>query len=172
MIDIDKKDELYRYLTNLGAPDLDKLYTELASQGRYKRKDVDHYFRSTFDCSITEDLDEKDLELVIDYFSDLKKVKKLKRTELNSKLKEYASTRNPSVRQEIVASKLLDVLYMCIDYKTLNKTEDLQDLVQNANIGLIDAVEHYNPKAHISFDDYVVFWVRLNILKDKEKNND
>ena len=90
---------------------------------------------------------------------------------MNAKLKEYATNHNQTLKHEIVASKLLDVLYMCIDYKTLNKDEDLQDLVQNANIGLLDAVEHYNPKARINFDDYVVFWVRANILKNKEKNN-
>ena len=50
--------------------------------------------------------------------------------------------------------------------------EDLQDLVQNANIGLMEAVEHFNPKAHIDFDEYVIFWVRDNILKNKEKKND
>lgn len=172
MIEIDKTDELYRYLTGLGAPDLDKLYIELATEGRLKKKDVSHYFRSTFDCSLTEELDEKDLELVIDYFADLKKVKKLNKIKLNTMLKEYAENRNPALKQEIVSNKLLDVLYMCIDYKTLNKNEDLQDLVQNANIGLLEAVEHYNPKAHIDFDDYVIFWVRDNILKNKEKNND
>lgn len=171
MITIDKKDELYKYLTNLGAPNVDELYLELAGQGRYKRKDVNHFFRSTFDSSITEELNEQDLELVIDYFADLKKVKKLNKVELNAKLKEYATNHSQTLKHEIVASKLLDVLYMCIDYKTLNKDEDLQDLVQNANIGLLDAVEHYNPKARINFDDYVVFWVRANILKNKEKNN-
>lgn len=172
MINIDKTDELYRYLTGLGAPDKDKLYLELAGLGRYKRKDVSRYFRSTFDCSITEDISEQDLELVIDYFADLKKIKKLKKVELNAKLKNYAATHNEQDKQDIISSKLLDVLYMCIDYKTLNKDEDLQDLVQNANLGLMEAVEYYNPKAHIDFDDYVVFWVRSNILKDKEKNND
>lgn len=172
MINIDKTDELYRYLTGLDAPDKDKLYVELANLGRYKRKDVSRYFRSTFDCSVTEDLSEQDLELVIDYFADLKKIKKLKKVELNAKLKNYVTTKNEQDKQDIISSKLLDVLYMCIDYKTLNKDEDLQDLVQNANLGLMEAVEHYNPKAHIDFDDYVVFWVRANILKDKEKNND
>ena len=171
MINIDKTDEWYRYLTGLGAPEIDETYMELAKLGRYKRKDVSHYFRSAFDCSLTEDLNEQDLELVIDYFADLKQVKKLKKAELNAKLKEYALTHNQELKHEIVSSKLLDVLYMCIDYKTLNKTENLQDLVQNANIGLLEAVEHYSPKAHIDFDDYIVFWVRLNILKNKEKNN-
>ncbi len=172
MIEIDKTDELYRYLTGLGAQDVDKLYLELANEGRFKRKDVSHYFRSTFDCSLTEDLNEKDLELVIDYFADLKKVKKLNKIKLNSMLKEYAESHNQALKQEIVSNKLLDVLYMCIDYKTLNKDEDLQDLVQNANIGLMEAVEHFNPKAHIDFDEYVIFWVRDNILKNKEKKND
>lgn len=172
MIKIDKADELFRYLTNLGVENVEELYTELAKLGRFKRKDVQHYFRSTFDGSLTEELSETDLEMVIDYFADLKKTKKLKKPELNAKLKEYCSTKAQQVKQEIVSSKLLDVLYMCLEYKTLHKDTNIQDLVQNANIGLMEAVEHYNPKARIDFDDYVVFWVRENILKNEEKKYD
>lgn len=171
MIEIDKTDELYKYLTKLGTENIDDLYNELASQGRYKKSDVCHYFRSTFDCSIAEELSEQDLELVIDYFADLKKVKPLKKAELNKKLKEYSVTHDEQIKQTIIASKLLDVLYMCLDYKTLNKDYDLQDLVQNANIGLIEAVEHYNPINKIDFDDYLVFWVRQNVLKNKEEKH-
>ena len=172
MVNIDKTDELYKYLENLGAENVNDLYLELANQGRYKRKDVNHFFRSTFDGSVTEELDEKDLELVIDYFADLKKVKKINKTEFNKMLKQYASTHDEQVKNDIISSKLLDVLYLCLDYKTLNKDDDLQDLVQNANIGLMQAVEHYNPKAHIDFDDYLIFWVRINILKNKEIKHD
>ena len=172
MVNIDKTDELYKYLENLGAENVDDLYLELANQGRYKRRDVNHFFRSTFDGSVTEELDEKDLELVIDYFADLKKVKKINKTELNKMLKQYAATHDEQVKNDIISSKLLDVLYLCLDYKTLNKDDDLQDLVQNANIGLMQAVEHYNPKAHIDFDDYLIFWVRANILKNKEIKHD
>ena len=48
MIKIDKTDELYKYLTNLGADDVDGLYLELAKEGRNKLKDVRVYFQSIF----------------------------------------------------------------------------------------------------------------------------
>ena len=59
MIQIDKKDEVYKYLTDLGVEDIDKLYLELAQNGRYKLKDVRQYFREIFQPSQTEELDEK-----------------------------------------------------------------------------------------------------------------
>lgn len=171
MVNIDKTDELYRYLTNLGADEVDEEYLKLASEGRLKRKDVQSYFRSTFDGSLTEELDEADLEMVIDYFADLKKQKKLKKPELNAMLKRYHETHDQQIKQDIVSAKLMDVLYLCLDYKTLHKDENLQDLVQNSNIGLIEAVEKYNPKARIDFDDYIIYWVRANILKNKEEKH-
>ena len=35
---------------------------------------------------------------------------------------------------------------MCLNYKTLHKDVDIQDLVQVANIGLLFAIDKYNPK--------------------------
>ena len=78
MIQIDKTDSLYKYLTKLGvaANERDKLYLELAQTGRYKAKDIQSYFYSNFQPSVVEDLQEKDLEPILDYYVDIKKIKR------------------------------------------------------------------------------------------------
>lgn len=172
MIKIDKTDSLYRYLTALGVESVDDLYLELASNGRLKRADIQAYLRSEFQPSITNELDEKDLEPIIDYYSDIKTAKKITKSERNALLKEYKTTKDKSVREKIINAELHDLLLMCINYKSLHKDVNLQDLVQVASLGLIDAVEKYDKEARIDFKDYIIYWVGKRIKDElEEKKN-
>ncbi|MBQ8615605.1 MAG: hypothetical protein IJ415_03465, partial [Clostridia bacterium] len=89
MITIDKTDALYKYLSALGIDDVDKVYLELAKNGRFKLDDVRQYFRSTFAPSQTEDISENELEKVLDYYVDIKKVKHLNTQQIKKLLEEY-----------------------------------------------------------------------------------
>ena len=172
MITIDKKDNLYKYLTGLKVENVDEVYLELAQNGRFKLDDVRQYFRATFAPSQTEDIPESELEKVLDYYVDLKNIKHLNSKSLKDKLKEFKQTQNEKLREEIVSSQLKDVMYLCLNYSTLHKDIDIQDLIQVANIGLIQAIEKYDETAKIDFKDYVVYYIRENINKEfKEKTN-
>lgn len=166
MVQIDKTDSLYKYLSNLGVEDVENSYIELAKNGRYKLSDVKQYFREIFTPSQTQDIDESELEKLLDYYIDLKKVKTLNSTELKACLAKYKETNDIKIRELIINSQLKDILYLCINYKTLHTDVDVQDLVQVANIGLITAIEKYNPNAKIDFKDYVTYWVRVIILNE------
>lgn len=172
MIKIDKTDKLYKYLENLSVNDIDSIYNELATNGRYKPKDIHIYFMSKFQPSMTNECDESDLEKILDYHVDLKKIKKISESKLNLLLKQFEDTRDSNIREEIINSKLKDVLYLCINYHTLHKDVDIQDLVQVANIGLIEALNHYKTKAKINFNDYILYWIREKIIEEfEEKEN-
>ena len=171
MIKIDKTDTLYKYLTSLKVENTDEVYLELAKNGRFKLDDVRAYFRETFRPSQTEDISEEELEKVIDYYVDLKKVKHLNSKALKDKLSELKTTKDENLREQIINSQLKDILYLCLNYKTLHKNIDIQDLVQVANLGLLEAIEKYDPKAKIEFKDYVVYYVRENIKDFEEKTN-
>lgn len=174
MITIDKTDSLYKYLTALGvnAKDLNSLYLELAQNGRFKRKDVKTYFYADFQPSAINDLKEEELEPVIDYYADLKKLKQQPKALVKQKLLSYAAKQDKQLLAEIQTAYLKDVLFMCINFKTLHKNVDLQDLVQTANIGLLTAIKKYNPKNKIDINDYIVFWIRQKIKEEfKEQLN-
>ena len=166
MIQIDKNDSLYKYLTNLGVENVNETYMELAQNGRFKLSDVKQYFREIFTPSQTQDIDEAELVKLIDYYVDVKSVKILNAKELKTCLQKYKEDNNLEIRDLIINSQLKDVLYLCVNYKTLHMDIDIQDLVQIANIGLIKAIEKYNPVARIDFKDYVTYWVREEILKE------
>ncbi len=172
MITIDKSDALYKYLTALQVEDIDEVYLNLAKNGRFKLDDVRQFFRATFTPSTTNELEESELEKVLDYYSDIKTLKHLNAKALREKLEEYKNTKSETIKAEIINSQLKDVLYLCLNYSTLHKEEDVQDLVQLANIGLIEAIEKYQPNARVDFKDYMVYYIRKNITnKDKEKTN-
>ena len=171
MIQIDKKDKLYKYLTNLGVSDVDEMYLILAKEGRFNLDDVRQYFRQDFVSSLTEDIDEKEIEKILDYYINIKSVKNINSTQLNKLLESYHSSRDANIKEIIVNSQLKDVLFLCLNYSTLHKNTDLQDLVQIANLGLLEAIDNYKPEAKIAFKDYIIYFVRKNIKSYEEKTN-
>lgn len=171
MITIDKNDVLYKYLSSLGVEDIEKEYLELAQNGRYKLDDVRAYFSETFRPSQTEDIDEAELEKVLDYYVDIKQTKHLNSKALKEKLVEYKNSKNQNLREQIINSQLRDILYLCLNYSTLHKDIDIQDLVQISNLGLFEAIEKFNPEARLDFKDYMIYYVRKNIKNFEEKTN-
>ena len=171
MIQIDKNDKLYKYLTNLGVEDVDKAYIELAKEGRYNLDDVRQFFRQDYIPSSTQEIDEKEIEKILDYYIDLKSVKTFNSTQLKKLLENYKQTGDEQVKELIVNSQLKDVLYLCLNYSTLHNNVDLQDLVQIANIGLLEAIKKYNINAKIDFKDYIIYYVRKSIKEYEEKTN-
>lgn len=173
MVQIDKTDILYKYLQGLGVDDIDNQYIELAQNGRYKIKDVKQYYNEIFSPSQTKDIEDEELEKIVDYYIDLKKVKLLNKTQLKQCLENYKQTKSQQIRELIINSQLKNVLHMCVNYKTLHEEVDIQDLIQVANIGLISAIEKYSVNAKIDFYDYVIYWVRNSILNEfKGERND
>ena len=120
MIQIDKNDKLYKYLTNLGVEDVDKAYIELAKEGRYNLDDVRQFFRQDYIPSSTQEIDEKEIEKILDYYIDLKSVKTFNSTQLKKLLENYKQTGDEQVKELIVNSQLKDVLYLCLNYSTLH----------------------------------------------------
>lgn len=172
MITIDKTDALYKFLLGLGVDEIESTYLDLASAGRYKREDVIKYWSETFRPSATEDVEEKELEKILDYFVDLKKIKKIGTSDLKPILKEYKETKNQALKEKIINSQLKDILYMCVNYCSLHKNDDIQDVVQLANIGLLNALEKYDDKTKIDFKDYIVYYTRKIIIEEfGEKKN-
>ncbi len=169
---IDRLDALYSYLTKLGVDNIDAVYTELAENGRYTRRDVQAYYSERLNPSVVNEIDEAELEKVLDYYVDLKAIKKVKSSELNQMIVEYKESGDRTLRDSIINAQLRDLFMICLNYKSLHKNIDLQDLVQVANVGLLTALERYEPKYKIAFKDYVIYYVNEMISEEfEEKKN-
>lgn len=172
MITIDKSDKLYKYLSDLGVNDINELYIELAENGRYNRKDVLNYFHSIFNPSISKEFDDKELEQVVDYYADIKKCHPIRGADLNKLLTQYKEYPSAELKSLIINSQLKDLLHLCINYKSAHDHVDLQDLVQIANLGLLDALDKYRPNSKINFQDYIIYYVRNRVIKEFEEKKD
>src|SRR5687767_5742968 len=74
------------------------------------------------------------------------------RNELRSKLEEYARTGDKVLRDEIVAAQVGLAEYLARRFK--NRGEPLEDLVQVALLGLLKAVERFDPGRGLEFSTF------------------
>ncbi len=169
MIKIDTSDTLYKFLKAVGSEDIEKDYLEFASNGRHSLKDIRLYLKSKFEPSQVNDIDEIELEKILDYYTDIKKIKHISKKELKNLIEMYVDTQDDNIKEIIINSRLKDVLFMCLNYATLHKNVDISDLVQVANIGIINALNHYNKNGKIDFNDYILYWTRYEIIKEFEE---
>jgi len=70
--------------------------------------------------------------------------------------------------EQLIKRNLRFVVSIAKQYETPNV--ELEDLVNEGNIGLIMAVENYKPSTGFKFITYAVFWIRKYILEHIGKN--
>lgn len=96
------------------------------------------------------------------YFSDLQKHPPLSRNEeegLTARLKTRPSADD---RDRLITSNLRYVVAIAMRYR--NCGLPLEDLINEGNIGLIEAVSRYNPDRGTRFLTYATWWIRKAIL--------
>lgn len=72
-----------------------------------------------------------------------------------------AQNGDEQARRVLIEGNLRLVLYVARRYQSSSLTQE--DLLQEGVVGLIDALERYNPSAGHSFSSYAVPWIRLRI---------
>jgi len=98
------------------------------------------------------------------YLSNIRKYKLLTRDEereLALRLRNNADRRATHV---LVTSNLRLVVKIALDYRRL-WMQNLMDLIQEGNIGLIKAVKKFDPDKNVKFSYYASFWIKAYIIK-------
>ncbi len=90
----------------------------------------------------------------------LKRAPRLSRVE-ERRLIIRAQAGDERARQAIIEGNLRLVLYVAKRYHSSSLS--LEDMVQEGVVGLVDALERYDPGAGHSFSSYAVPWIRLRI---------
>ena len=86
------------------------------------------------------------------------------------KLTEKSRAGNKEARQKLINSNLR--LVILIAKKYLDSGIELMDLIQEGNIGLINAADKYDPSYNTKFSTYAAYWIKMRIRKAiKEKGN-
>jgi RNA polymerase sigma-32 factor len=75
----------------------------------------------------------------------------------------FLSTQDPEIAAHLVTSNLRLVVKIAYEYRRAYK--NIMDLVQEGNIGLMQAVKRYDPYRGVKLSSYAAWWIRAYILR-------
>ena len=96
------------------------------------------------------------------YLNEIRNIPLLSADEEASLVKEAAGG-NKVARNKLVESNLRFVVKIAKEY--VNRGIEFEDLIDEGNAGLIQAVNHFDPNAGVKFISYAVWWIRQSIMK-------
>lgn len=96
------------------------------------------------------------------YLNEIRNIPLLCADEEASLVKEAAGG-NKAARNKLVESNLRFVVKIAKEY--VNRGIEFEDLIDEGNAGLIQAVNHFDPNAGVKFISYAVWWIRQSIMK-------
>jgi RNA polymerase primary sigma factor len=101
------------------------------------------------------------------YLNGLSKYRPLTREE-EVRLARQVSQGNRKAKDTLATSNL--ALVVAVAKKYLDRGARVEDLIQEGNIGLLRAIEHYDPKRGTRFATYAVWWIRAYIQRYLQDN--
>ncbi|GAB4367776.1 MAG: RNA polymerase sigma factor RpoD/SigA [Acidobacteriota bacterium] len=96
------------------------------------------------------------------YFTEIREYSLLTREE-ERQLAERVRRGDPEAFESLVAANLSFVVKVASEYRNLGLP--LEDLLNEGNLGLIEAARRYDPSKGTKFITYAIWWIRKSILK-------
>ena len=75
----------------------------------------------------------------------------------------YEKTQDPAAARQLIGSNQRLVVKLAREYQGLN--QNLLDLIQEGNLGLVRSLKTYEPERGIRLSTYASWWIRAYILK-------
>lgn len=75
----------------------------------------------------------------------------------------FVETQDPAIAARLVTANLRLVVKIAYEYRRAYK--NIMDLVQEGNIGLMQAVKRYDPYRGVKLSSYAAWWIRAYILR-------
>ncbi|HTJ84541.1 MAG TPA: RNA polymerase factor sigma-32, partial [Polyangiaceae bacterium] len=75
----------------------------------------------------------------------------------------FIKTQDPAIAARLVTSNLRLVVKIAYEYRRAYK--NILDLIQEGNIGLMQAVKRYDPYRGVKLSSYAAWWIRAYILR-------
>ncbi len=97
------------------------------------------------------------------YLAEIRRFPLLSREEELEVAKRYHATRDPQDALTLVTANLR--LVVKIAHEFARASRNLLDLIQEGNIGLMEAVKSFDPYRGIRFPSYAVWWIRAYIIR-------
>lgn len=97
------------------------------------------------------------------YFASVEQHSLLTPDEERAVARRYVKTKDPAAKERLINANLR--LAAKIAYRYRSAYPDLLDLIQEANMGLIRAVDGYDPERGTRFTTYAAFWMRATVIR-------
>lgn len=97
------------------------------------------------------------------YLAEIRRFPVLTREEELEIARRYAKFGDPKDAYQLVTANLRLVVKIANEFA--RATRNLLDLIQEGNVGLMEAVKHFNVDVGIRFPSYAVWWVRAYIYR-------
>jgi RNA polymerase sigma-32 factor len=97
------------------------------------------------------------------YLADLRRFPVLSREEESEIARRYYKYSNPEDAYRLVTANLRLVVKIANEFARASR--NLLDLIQEGNVGLMEAVKNFDPYRGIRFPSYAVWWVRAYIYR-------
>jgi RNA polymerase sigma-32 factor len=97
------------------------------------------------------------------YMASLRNLPRLDREEEHELAVAYLNSHDPKIATRLVTSNLKLVVKLAHEYTRAGK--NLLDLIQEGNVGLVQAVEKYDPNRNVKLSSYAAWWIRAYILR-------
>jgi RNA polymerase sigma-32 factor len=97
------------------------------------------------------------------YFRALKDVALLDRDQERELARQLKKTGDRRVEQRLVEAHLRLVVRMAAEFHS--DAISFADLVQEGNLGLLEAVRHYDPERGVRLSSYAAWWIRAYIMR-------
>lgn len=116
---------------------------------------------------LVDNYDEKlpaKFDLLQKYLQEISKYPVLSREEEEKIARAYYETKDPRLAYKLVVSNLRLVVKIALEFQKFWAYNFL-DLIQEGNLGLIQAVKKFDPYKGVKFSYYASFWIKAYILK-------
>ncbi len=97
------------------------------------------------------------------YLAEIRRLAPLSREEEHEVAVEYTKTKSPEAAKKLVFGSLWLVVKIARDYEKVAR--NVLDLIQEGNIGLMEAVQNFDPYRGVRFPSYAVWWIRAYIIR-------
>jgi RNA polymerase sigma-32 factor len=97
------------------------------------------------------------------YMQEVRRIRVLTREEEHALAVRLAETGDAAAARKLIEANLRLVVKIAYEYRRAHR--NLLDLVQEGNIGLLQAVRKYDPYRGVKLSSYAAWWIRAYILK-------
>ncbi|MDA8164080.1 MAG: RNA polymerase factor sigma-32 [Desulfobacteraceae bacterium] len=98
------------------------------------------------------------------YLQEINQYRLLTREETEELAQRYNEHKDPAAAYKLVTANLRLVVKVAMDFQKY-WMQNFLDLVQEGNVGLVQAVKKFDPYRGVKFSYYAAYWIRAYILK-------